>query len=362
MSGLNKDRNLKAAAQWLLESQTKTADNGYSAYYDLRQGWSNSYPETTGYIIPTMLKLSHFFGKPFMSSALRATDWLVDIQDEDGYYQGGVIGEEKYPVAFNTGQVIFGLSAAYRYTRNKKYPVSIQKTLEWLAQIQDSDGAWRKFLTRKGSGEFQIYHTRVAWGMLKGADTIKQKKYYAYAIKNLDFSCRFQKPNGWFERTDLKTETNDKPLLHFLAYTVEGLLESGILLKKKKYVAVAKKTADVLLELQDKNGSLKGRYNAKWQPVVEWLCLTGIAQMAVVWARLYRIYKAKKYMVALKKANDFLSGLQVLDTDDAGIRGGIAGSFPLFMGYESGRYLNWATKFFLDALLLEKTGLNGDLR
>lgn len=362
MASLNRNKNLKAAAQWLLESQTKTADNGYSAYYDLRKGWSNSYPETTGYIIPTMLKLSRFFGKPFMSSAVHAADWLVDIQHEDGYYQGGLIGEEKYPVAFNTGQVIFGLSAAYRYTEDKRYLAPIGKILQWLAKIQSRDGVWRRFLTKKGSGEFQIYHTMVAWGMLKGADTIKQKKYYAYAIKNLDFTCAFQKPNGWFERTDLKIETNDRPLLHFLAYTVEGLLESGIFLKKKKYIAVAKKTADVLLELQEENGSLKGRYNAKWQPEVAWSCLTGIAQMAVIWGRLYRIYKARKYMVAARRANDFLSELQVLETDDTGIRGGISGSYPLFTGYEPGRYLNWATKFFLDALLLEKSALDGDLR
>jgi len=33
--------------------------------------------------------------------------------------------------------------------------------------------------------------------------------------------------------------------------------------------------------------------------------------------------------------------------------GAVAGSFPLFGGYMRAGYPNWATKYFLDALLLQ---------
>jgi len=43
--------------QWLVRAQDNSAtrDGGVSRHYSLANGWAASYPETTGYIIPTML-------------------------------------------------------------------------------------------------------------------------------------------------------------------------------------------------------------------------------------------------------------------------------------------------------------------
>lgn len=354
MNTIDRTANLRAAAYWLLESQKQSPDDGYSAYYHIKSGWSNSYPETTGYIIPTMFRLREVFGEDFTDSAVRAADWLVDIQDEDGSYQGGLIGEGKYPVVFNTGQVMFGLNQAYKSTRKKKYLDSMKKSLEWLRIVQDTDGAWRRFLSKKGSGEFHIYSTRVALGILEGAKTLKQNDYYECARMNFEFACRFQKDNGWFEKTDLEEDRNDEPLLHFVAYTIEGLLRGGIFLKNKKYIAVAQKSLDALFRLQEEYGCLMGRNNAEWQPTVKWSCLTAVAQVAILWMMLYEILRTRKYLEAAITANDFLSDIQILDSSDPGVKGGLAGSFPLDDDYESCRYLNWATKFFVDSLMLER--------
>lgn len=354
MKSIDRDRSLKAAAEWLLESQLNSSDGGYRAYYDLDSGWSSSYPETTGYIIPTMFELGLIIGKRFKQSAIRAADWLVSIQHEDGSYQGDLIGGNRSPVVFNTGQIIFGLNAAYKVTKGKKYAESIRKILDWLIRVQDDDGAWRKFLTKKGTGEFHIYKTRVAWGILEGAKMLNQKKYYRSAVANLDFSAKFQKQNGWFDKTDLHDETCGQPLLHFLAYTIEGFLEGGILLRNKRYIRIAKKSADALLNLQEKDGSLKGRYDSKWRPTVEWSCLTAVAQIAGIWLRLYKLCRSEKYHKAGLNANSFLTRIQIKDSLNRCIRGAIAGSFPLNAGYESNRYLNWATKFFIDSLILEE--------
>ena len=125
-------------------------------------------------------------------------------------------------------------------------------------------------------------------------------------------------------------------------------------MKKSKYIMIAKKSADALLELQEKDGSLKARYDSKWRPAVNWCCLTGIAQVAIIWFRLYGVFHEKKYLHAALKANDFLCNQQPQDAKNSGINGGMAGSFPFNADYEPNRYLNWATKFFIDSLLLEK--------
>ena len=51
-------RNLDATYKWLFRAQDATPDNGVSAGLSLTEGWMHSYPETTGYIIPTFLALS----------------------------------------------------------------------------------------------------------------------------------------------------------------------------------------------------------------------------------------------------------------------------------------------------------------
>ncbi len=45
--------------------------------------------------------------------------------------------------------------------------------------------------------------------------------------------------------------------------------------------------------------------------------------------------------------------VQNLTSSNIGIRGGIQGAFPIYGWYAPFCVINWATKFFADALLLE---------
>ena len=52
-------RHLEAAVAWLLAARGNSRDGGIPAHYDLlRRRWAPSYPETTGYTIPTLLQCS----------------------------------------------------------------------------------------------------------------------------------------------------------------------------------------------------------------------------------------------------------------------------------------------------------------
>jgi len=50
----------------------------------------------------------------------------------------------------------------------------------------------------------------------------------------------------------------------------------------------------------------------------------------------------------------FVKATQRLDDEDPNIVGAIAGSYPILGNYMTGGYPNWATKYFIDALLLRR--------
>ncbi|MDQ3520367.1 MAG: hypothetical protein M3466_18445, partial [Gemmatimonadota bacterium] len=100
IKGLNSDPGIDpavdAALSWLGRAQDMSAssDGGVARHYSLVSGWSASYPETTGYIIPTFLNEAKRRGDDSLRErARRMLDWLVSIQLPEGGFQGGMIGE-----------------------------------------------------------------------------------------------------------------------------------------------------------------------------------------------------------------------------------------------------------------------------
>src|SRR5208283_5131651 len=110
--------HLNAIYAWLCAAQDATPDNGVSAWYTLIDGWMPSYPETTGYIIPTLFDYSRYCNDlTARSRAIAMATWEVDVQLSNGAIRGGHLGyQPPEPAVFNTGQVIFGWVAAYGET------------------------------------------------------------------------------------------------------------------------------------------------------------------------------------------------------------------------------------------------------
>ena len=69
------------------------------------------------------------------------------------------------------------------------------------------------------------YSTRVAWPLLQLAEACGERSFREAAIRYLQWVSRCQDENGWFSQCTL--ELNTAPLTHTLAYTIEGLIESG---------------------------------------------------------------------------------------------------------------------------------------
>ena len=85
-------------------------------------------------------------------------------------------------------------------------------------------------------------------------------------------------------------------------------------------------------------------------------CLTGNAQLAGVWLRLFQITGDARYLNAGLKAADLALARQVRSRS-ADLDGALPGSFPLWGRYAPLQYPNWAAKFLADAIMIREDAL-----
>jgi hypothetical protein len=341
------------AVSWLMRAQDANSPGGVSYYYSVAsQAWSTQeYPEVTGYIIPTFYDAANATTDTTLAADLRSraqqmADWEVSIQGTKGSWQ----------YVFDTGQVIEGLVRAYQETSNLQYLNAAIRAGDWLVSVQSPDGSW----PNKDAGSFaHSYHARVSRNLLLLWQATGTAAYYDAAVSNLNWVVSQQQPNGWFanDGIDFPSE-NDSPLTHTIAYTMEGLLDSGVILNNPTYINAAQLTANALLGLQTTSGSLSGgSYYSDWTPATTSQCLTGSAQTALVWLKLYKYTLNQgapdsRYLNAAVKMNQYLVRVQG-NSSNPGINGGLAGSDPVGGSYKPDLVLAWAAKFFVDDLNLE---------
>ena len=330
------------AINWILNAQSATPDGGVSAYYHIDKGYcKTSYPEVTGYIVPTFFDAAALTGEArYRDAAIEMMDWVTSVQLDTG---AATSMDFSTPYVFDTGQDILGWVRAYEETHNGIYLDVAIKAGDWLTSVQRPDG-W--FPTTAYSNDTHTYHSRVAWALLRLSEVSQRSSYRDVAIRNLNWALSRQGENGWFD-----IGANDE-MTHFIAYSGRGILESGMLLEEERYLESARRLADALLELQLENGMLYGRYDPHWAHTVNWCCVTGDLQVAIIWLRLYRITGDEAYRRAAESAIEHATLTQNIESSEKGIRGGIPGSKPIDGGYCPNHYLSWATKFYIDAIHL----------
>ena len=76
--------------------------------------------------------------------------------------------------------------------------------------------------------------------------------------------------------------------------------------------------------------------------------------MALIWMRLSDLQPEQRFDRAAARALELVADAQQLGATNPGIRGGIPGSDPIWGAYMPNTLPNWATKFYLDALLVER--------
>ncbi len=339
---------LSAVADHLVRAQDHGPDDGLGSYH-LVHGWSASYPETTGYIVPTMLSLAERLQRPELRErAVRAGDWLAGIQHPGGGWPGGRVGEDRPPVVFNTAQVVRGMLALHDATGDDRYVTAAVRACNWIVDVQESDGSWARhnFL-----GERRVYDAYVSAPLLHMAVRTNEERFRMAALRNLEWVMSRRAPNGWYADADNTLKHNDRPITHTIAYTLDGLIESHLRTGDPRLLEAASGAATALLEHFMERGSLHGRYDREWQGS-EAAITTGSAQMAIVWARLHAITGDVRMREAGQRMVRWLVAVQSLSAMGPGqMHGAVTGSFPLWGRYEKFACPNWAQKYLADALL-----------
>lgn len=345
--------HLQATMEWLCVAQDANDNGGISANYDLwKQAWGLSYRETTGYIIETFLAYYHHTkNNTYLERAVRMGEWELEVQCEDGSVgevkKDGTIGKK----IFNTGQVMLGYLALYRETKEEKYLTATARAASWLIQNQAQDGSWPTYASR---GEAQTIETRVAWPLLDFALLTHDEEAKAAAVRHLGWVMSMQRPNGWFDNTSFTKGVN--PWTHQIAYTISGLLECYLLLGSTDTALfdAAYRPAVKLLELAEQKAPafLGGSFDEHWRSTDTYSCLTGNAQLAIIWLQLYSLTKEERFKTAAHTILEQLKRIHLLG-DDKKTHGALLGSYPFDGGYAPYTLPNWAPKFFADALMLQ---------
>ena len=353
----------RAAAQWLLQAQAASPDDGVSLGYfpcdsdksGEGAGWRASYPETTGYIITSLLAYSaQFDDAAAAAAAMRMAAWETVVQMPSGAVQGGPVcpPERQSAAIFNTGMVLDGWCSAYRHSGDPKLMDAARRAADFLVNDLDEQGYFKTNGDFVSAGEIKTYSCLCAWAIYRFGELAQDETYQREAVRVIEAALRQQQPNGWFAHNCLTH--SDAPLTHTIGYTLQGVLEVGALAGRSDFIDAVRRSVDAILPRMESSGYLPGRFYADWEPAGFSSCLTGSAQIAITAYRLFELTGESSYRTGADQLLDFLKALQLRQSEDAAVVGALAGSFPLMGSYMRAGYPNWATKYFLDALLLQQ--------
>ncbi len=350
--------HLAAAIDWLCRAQDVRDGHpdagGVSAGWSFEDGWLPSYPETTGYIIETMLAAAQVLQRPeLVARAQRMIDWELAIQLPDGAFPGHFGEPGSRPVIFNTGQIMHGLIAGWTQLQRAECLEAAVRAGHWLADQQDDDGCFRRF---EHHDTPHVYNTRATWPLLAAGLLAGESRLVRAARKHLDWALTQQTASGWFATNAFVPWKS--PFTHTIAYAIRGLLESGVLLGEARWLDAALHAGRGIAAVQRADGWLAGTYQDGWVADAGYSCLTGVAQMSLNWTRLAQATGAQELRTHARSALAYLKTTQRLDHADPAVCGGIAGSSPIWGDYSRFEYPNWAAKFFADALMMDMADIS----
>ncbi|NJN69481.1 MAG: hypothetical protein HC801_03770 [Nitrospira sp.] len=348
----------KAAVGWLVRAQAATVDGGVSyGYfpYGSGNGWKKSYPETTGYIMATLLGYAKITGdKEIAEAALRMAHWEVSVQMKSGAVQANELCAQNNQVAaaFNTGMVLDGWIEAFRFSQDERFLHAGKRAGDFLVGDVDEQGYLQSQGKRTVFFPIKTYTCLCAWHLCRLSEEIEDDRYRITAVKIVEAALKQQHDNGWFANNCLTRP--EAPLLHTIGYTLQGILEVGISTKRDDFITAVQRGVDPLISKMSPQGFLPGRFYSDWKPAGFSSCLTGSAQIAVVCYRLFEHTENVKYLEAADSLVNFLKALQSINLPITEVHGAIPGSFPIVGAYQMLGYPNWATKYYLDALLCQQ--------
>lgn len=355
------------ALHWLTLAQANPSHPGFGfdrAFNLSSNQWELPYPETTGYIIPTLLANAPFFpALNLKEKAISAGHWLRYTQFESGaicakqWFEGNDV-----PSVFNTGMVLHGFAALATETGMEEFKEAAKNAADWLGEVQHHNGAWHR---HSFNGIEHTYYTMVAWGLVIHGISSSDQSALRTAKKHLDWVLKHQASNGWMEKVGFYAEP--KATTHTIAYCAQGLAESGRLLNDEQYIQAAIRMMEPMNQAFHQKGFLPGEFDSDWNPIEmchkdgfnrtkldgHWECLTGSAQASCTNFSLSLSTGNSLYKEVGSQMNAHLRSRQMRLENNQNVHGAISGSWPLHGPYDTLCLPNHAAKFFIDALTME---------
>ena len=275
------------------------------------------YPEVTGYYIPTLLE----WGEKEL--AVSYAKYLCNIQKEDGSWYDSY---DKKPYVFDSAQILKGLLSIREIL--PQVDANIIRGCDWLLSNVNDEGRLTTPVTNAwGSDESfcsELVHIYCLTPLKEAADVLEEPKYREAAYRILEY----------YKENYRDKILNFSLLSHFYAYVMEGLVDMG-------EAELAQEAMKNIERFQNGKGGIPGLCD------VEWVCSTGMFQLALVWYKLGQLEKGNRIF-------EYACTLQNKS-------GGWFGSYPVsFSGrFAKGRKkayyfpdeeISWANKYFLDAL------------
>jgi folate-dependent phosphoribosylglycinamide formyltransferase PurN len=294
----------------------------------------------------------------YRARAQRCIEFLLGVQLPSGAFPGLEIAENRdQPSIFNSAQILNGLTAWHRETGDETTLRAARRAAEWLVDIQDDDGAWRKHLY--GSGKTYTYMAHAACWIAEFGDHVGDARYLEPARRHLEWVlAHVDDATGWIEDCGFEGPPGTRDAVtHTIAYTIWGVLFMSRILRHERGLSVARRAAHAVARRVGVSKWLPGRLDAAWKGTATYSCLTGNAQMALIWLELHRLEGDPALVSAAFTALDLVKRAQLIRSSEPGLRGGIGGSDPLWGTYIHLAVPNWAAKFFIDALLAKRRTL-----
>lgn len=334
----------EAGLGWLMRSIDATGGQGSSHIFSRWRypptGWHLGYPETTGYIIETLLDYETDFPQlPLSEYAMKSADWLLTQQLDNGAFPALLAGSYK-PSLFNSGMIVFGLLHVENVAPDLNRKSALDKLRSWLHSIPED-----QIISVESS-----YFSRALWA------------YFLLAIDHADFALQdkikslaqtiYKRKNKHSAIDHWGFDRKHTAYTHTIAYTLRGFLELGILLNEMNYVALVTDAMDKLRLDRKKRHRLAGSYDGSWQGDYSYRCVTGHAQLSIISFRLFQWTDDSKWLDFGRCLFEDIISDQKLKPIDSQLHGAVPGSKPIWGTYMRGKYPNWSVKFYLDALRL----------
>jgi hypothetical protein len=135
---------LDEAVGWLCRTHDVTGRKGSSKGFSLLHGWLPAYPETTGYVIGTLLAYARRRrGRTdLVERAREMGDWERALQRDDGGLMEGTVGRgARRSIVFNTGMVLHGWIDLHE-AGLEGYGPAAARAAEFLRAHLRADGTW----------------------------------------------------------------------------------------------------------------------------------------------------------------------------------------------------------------------------